>query len=380
MRGVASASGLHRFDRRERARGARPSARALPGGRADGGPATRTGSRPQVAAWRPAFAGLVEGRRRPGVRRGRRGAARGGHRIPTSTSSSTPWSAPPGSMRRWRRCGPASGSRSPTRNRWSWRASWWPRRRAQAAASSCRWTRSTARCCSASPGTNGGLARLILTASGGPFRAWDAGRGSRRRPWSEALNHPTWRMGSKITVDSATLANKALEVIEAHFLFGLALRPARCRRAPAEHRARLRRVLRRQRHGAGRLSHDGAADPVRAHLPGRGCRMPGTRRFDPVAAGTADLRAGAGARCSARFRSVSRRAGPVAPRRPSSTRPTKRPWQRSWPAASVRSDRRSDRVGARRGTCRSRCTTSRPCEAPTGGPGIRRARLLGQPC
>lgn len=64
------------------------------------------------------------------------------------------------------------------------------------------------------------LSRLILTASGGPFREWDPER-VRRATVEEALNHPTWNMGHKITVDSATLANKALEVIEAHFLFGL---------------------------------------------------------------------------------------------------------------------------------------------------------------
>jgi len=65
-----------------------------------------------------------------------------------------------------------------------------------------------------------GLARLILTASGGPFRSWDADR-IRGATVAEALNHPTWRMGSKVSVDSATLANKALEVIEAHHLFGI---------------------------------------------------------------------------------------------------------------------------------------------------------------
>ncbi len=65
-----------------------------------------------------------------------------------------------------------------------------------------------------------GVQRLILTASGGPFHAWDAER-VRHATVAEALNHPTWRMGRKITVDSATLANKALEVIEAHFLFDL---------------------------------------------------------------------------------------------------------------------------------------------------------------
>jgi 1-deoxy-D-xylulose-5-phosphate reductoisomerase len=62
--------------------------------------------------------------------------------------------------------------------------------------------------------------RLILTASGGPFHSWEADR-VRHATVDEALNHPTWRMGRKISVDSATLANKALEVIEAHFLFGL---------------------------------------------------------------------------------------------------------------------------------------------------------------
>ena len=64
------------------------------------------------------------------------------------------------------------------------------------------------------------VSRVILTASGGPFHAWPAER-VRHATVAEALNHPTWRMGRKITVDSATLVNKALEVIEAHFLFGL---------------------------------------------------------------------------------------------------------------------------------------------------------------
>lgn len=64
------------------------------------------------------------------------------------------------------------------------------------------------------------VARLILTASGGPFRTWAPDRLAHATV-DEALNHPTWRMGKKITVDSATLVNKALEVIEAHFLFGL---------------------------------------------------------------------------------------------------------------------------------------------------------------
>ncbi len=64
------------------------------------------------------------------------------------------------------------------------------------------------------------LSRLILTASGGPFRTWTPARVSDATV-EEALRHPTWKMGRKITVDSATLVNKALEVIEAHFLFGI---------------------------------------------------------------------------------------------------------------------------------------------------------------
>lgn len=62
------------------------------------------------------------------------------------------------------------------------------------------------------------IARLILTASGGPFLDLDAEGLARVTP-EAALRHPTWRMGAKITVDSATLANKGLEVIEAHRLY-----------------------------------------------------------------------------------------------------------------------------------------------------------------
>jgi 1-deoxy-D-xylulose-5-phosphate reductoisomerase len=61
---------------------------------------------------------------------------------------------------------------------------------------------------------------IILTASGGPFRNATAAR-MRSATREEALKHPTWNMGAKITIDSATLMNKALEIIEAHWLFGL---------------------------------------------------------------------------------------------------------------------------------------------------------------
>jgi len=62
--------------------------------------------------------------------------------------------------------------------------------------------------------------RLILTASGGPFRDYSSEALERAGP-DRALQHPTWRMGRKITIDSATLMNKGLEIIEAHWLFGV---------------------------------------------------------------------------------------------------------------------------------------------------------------
>lgn len=61
---------------------------------------------------------------------------------------------------------------------------------------------------------------LILTASGGAFRTWSLAEMANATP-EQALQHPNWSMGRKITIDSATLINKGLEVIEAHFLFGL---------------------------------------------------------------------------------------------------------------------------------------------------------------
>ncbi|HWK90236.1 MAG TPA: 1-deoxy-D-xylulose-5-phosphate reductoisomerase [Longimicrobium sp.] len=66
----------------------------------------------------------------------------------------------------------------------------------------------------------GDVRRLLLTASGGPFRELPPERLAHVTP-GDALRHPTWAMGAKVTIDSATLANKALEVIEAHFLFGV---------------------------------------------------------------------------------------------------------------------------------------------------------------
>jgi 1-deoxy-D-xylulose-5-phosphate reductoisomerase len=64
------------------------------------------------------------------------------------------------------------------------------------------------------------IVKMILTASGGPFRDWSAER-IRQASVAEALAHPNWQMGSKVTIDSASLMNKGLELIEAHHLFGM---------------------------------------------------------------------------------------------------------------------------------------------------------------
>lgn len=64
------------------------------------------------------------------------------------------------------------------------------------------------------------IARVILTASGGPFREWSAAQIASATP-AQALRHPVWNMGPKVTVDCASLMNKGLELIEAHWLFGL---------------------------------------------------------------------------------------------------------------------------------------------------------------
>src|SRR5438094_2669496 len=73
-----------------------------------------------------------------------------------------------------------------------------------------------------SAGRREDLRRIVLTASGGPFRTWPLDA-IRKVTVEQALKHPTWSMGPKVTIDSATLMNKGLELIEAHHLF--ALRP-----------------------------------------------------------------------------------------------------------------------------------------------------------
>jgi 1-deoxy-D-xylulose-5-phosphate reductoisomerase len=71
-----------------------------------------------------------------------------------------------------------------------------------------------------SAGGRDGVERIILTASGGPFRTWSREQIQAATP-EQALRHPNWSMGPKITIDSATMMNKGLELIEAHHLFGM---------------------------------------------------------------------------------------------------------------------------------------------------------------
>jgi 1-deoxy-D-xylulose-5-phosphate reductoisomerase len=125
--------------------------------------------------------------------------------------------------------------------------------------------------------------RLILTASGGPFRTWSTGR-LQAATVAEALNHPTWSMGSKVTVDSATLANKALEVIEAHFLFGLGFDALEV----VVHPQSIVHALVEFPDGSilAQLGFPSMEGPILYALthPAR-VADPGVRRFDPVAAG-----------------------------------------------------------------------------------------------
>ena len=74
--------------------------------------------------------------------------------------------------------------------------------------------------CMPAMGSRDGVRRIVLTASGGPFRSMDAEAMHAVTP-EQAVAHPNWSMGRKISVDSATMMNKGLELIEAHFLFGM---------------------------------------------------------------------------------------------------------------------------------------------------------------
>ena len=178
-------------------------------------------------------------------------------------------------------------------------------------------------------------------------------RPSTRITREEALAHPTWRMGPKITIDSATLMNKGLEVIEARWLFGVAGREDRRARPPAVGRPLDGRV--RGRHGArpARRDRHAHADPVRAQLPrevGGGDPGDGLHEGD-----AARLRAARPREVPLPRRSPTARSRRGARRPPSSTPRTRRRWPPSStggrpsspsPSRSRRSSRREPRTAA----------------------------------
>jgi 1-deoxy-D-xylulose-5-phosphate reductoisomerase len=198
----------------------------------------------------------------------------------------------------------------------------------------CRSTASTTRFSNvchraAEPGrAPQGVRRILLTASGGPFVDWPQARLETVTP-AQACAHPKWVMGRKISVDSATLMNKGLEVIEARRLFGL---------APEQ----VEVVVHRAKSGA-------LAGRVRRRLAARPARLAGhayTDRPRPRLAGTARLRlynrsifAAAGMlqfeppdmdRFPCLAPRAASRASRAASRPPCSTPPTRWPSQRSW--------------------------------------------------
>ncbi len=109
--------------------------------------------------------------------------------------------------------------------------------------------------------------RIILTASGGAFRDWPAERLAHATP-GDALRHPNWAMGPKVTVDAATMANKGLELIEAQWLFSSAPRPMRGGAASAKHRALPRGVQRRRYARPALPALDDVSDPARLAASG----------------------------------------------------------------------------------------------------------------
>ncbi len=120
-------------------------------------------------------------------------------------------------------------------------------------------------------GTADEVAKIVLTASGGPFRGWTAERLEDVTP-EQAGAHPTWSMGPMNTLNSASLVNKGLELIETHLLFGVAVRPHRGRRSPAVDRALDGHLHRRLDHRPGQPAGHEAADRAGAGLAGPGAR------------------------------------------------------------------------------------------------------------
>ena len=193
------------------------------------------------------------------------------------------------------------------------------RRRRRSSRSTASTTPSTRPCESAPPES---VRRLILTASGGPFRDLVGRSGSRNATRRDALAHPTWSMGPKITVDSATMMNKGLEIIEAHHLFAVRRGRDRRRRPPPEPGPLAGGVHRRHRDRAARRSTTcgfpilyALAWPERLPTP-----LPA---LDLRPSTGADLRAARPAPFPGRSGWRGRRSTRVARCRPCSTQPTR---------------------------------------------------------
>ena len=116
--------------------------------------------------------------------------------------------------------------------------------------------------------------KVTLTASGGPFREWTRAAMEKVTP-EQAVAHPNWSMGAKISVDSATLMNKGLELIEAHFLFALPAEKLDVDRASAIGGALPRHLCGRLDAGASfGARHAHAHRPCAGLAPAHRCRRP----------------------------------------------------------------------------------------------------------
>jgi len=206
------------------------------------------------------------------------------------------------------------------------------------------------------------VASIVLTASGGPFRGRSRSELGQVTP-EQALAHPTWQMGPKITIDSATLANKGLELIEAHFLFGLPYERIEVIVQPSS----IVHSLVRFRDGA-LLAHLGYPDmrvpisfalsyPERAATSDRGAR-PGRHDARVRAARRGDF--------PVRIARAAGGAGPVAALPAPSARPTRSRSRPSSPDSSRSSP--SPRWSSARSSARThrRCTISTRWSRPTG--------------
>ena len=168
----------------------------------------------------------------------------------------------------------------------------------------------------------GVVERLVITASGGPFR------GRTRDELADvtveqALKHPTWSMGGKITIDSATLMNKGLELMEAHHLFGTPYDRIDVVVHPQSIIHALVAAVRRLDAGAPGLSRHARGDRLRAAPPGP--RRPADRAARPRRAGRAGLRGARPRRVPVPAPGPRGGASPAAPRRARSTPPTRSP-------------------------------------------------------